>query len=76
MSYSPIGALLIFIAITILVFAFFRPVKGWFWLLKNNWSSNEKTIMEDILKQLYRMENYGGETDISALTNSLKIKDS
>jgi DtxR family Mn-dependent transcriptional regulator len=31
--------------------------------------------MEDILKQLYRLETYGADVDINALTNSLKIKD-
>ena len=76
MQYNPITALLIFVAIASLLFAAFRPVKGWYWLLKNNWQSNEKTVMEDILKQLYRLESYGAETDINALTNSLKIKDS
>ena len=76
MTYSPQIALLIFFGSSILLYAFFRPVKGWYWLLKNNWQSNEKTVMEDILKQLYRLESYGAEIDINALTNSLKIKDS
>ncbi len=75
-SYNPIVALLIFAGFVFLGFTFFRPVKGWYWLIKNNWISNEKTIMEDILKQLYRLESYGTETDIITLTNSLKIKDS
>lgn len=75
-SYNPIVALFIFAGIVFLGFIFFRPVKGWYWLIKNNWISNEKTIMEDILKQLYRLESYGTETDIITLTNSLKIKDS
>ena len=74
-SYNPIVALLIFAGLVFLGFTFFRPVKGWYWLIKNNWISNEKTIMEDILKQLYRLESYGTETDIITLTNSLKIKD-
>lgn len=75
-SYNPLIALLIFAAFGFLGFVFFRPVKGWYWLIKNNWKSNEKTIMEDILKQLYRLESSGAETDIISLTNSLKIKDS
>lgn len=74
-SYNPLIALLIFAALVFLGFVFFRPVKGWYWLIKNNWRSNEKTIMEDILKQLYRLESSGAETDIISLTNSLKIKD-
>ena len=76
MTYNPITALLIFLGGVLLIFAFFRPVKGWYWLLKNNYQSNEKTVMEDILKQLFRLESYGAETDINALTNSLKVKDS
>ena len=52
MTYNPITALLIFLGGVLLIFAFFRPVKGWYWLLKNNYQSNEKTVMEDILKQL------------------------
>lgn len=74
-AYNPFIALVLFAAIVFLGFVFFRPVKGWFWLIKNNWKSNEKTIMEDILKQLYRLESSGAETDIISLTNSLKIKD-
>lgn len=75
MSYNPLIALIIFLAVVALMLAFFRPVKGWYWLVRNNWQSNEKTVMEDILKQLYRLESYGTEIDINALTNSLKIKD-
>lgn len=75
MQYNPLMSLIIFLGLGLLVFAFFRPVKGWYWLLKNNFQSNEKTVMEDILKQLYRLESYGADTDINALTNSLKIKD-
>lgn len=76
MQYNPLVALLIFIGLTSFIYVVFRPTKGWYWLLKNNWTSNEKTVMEDILKQLYRLESYGTESDINALTNSLKIKDS
>lgn len=76
MQYNPLVALLIFIGLTSLIYVVFRPTKGWYWLLKNNWTSNEKTVMEDILKQLYRLESYGSDSDINALTNSLKIKDS
>ena len=74
MTYNPVIALVIFSGIVILSFVLFRPVKGWYWVFKNNLNSNEKTIMEDILKQIYRLENNGSETDIIALTNSLQIK--
>lgn len=76
MTYNPLTALLLFTGGVVLIYILFRPVKGWYWLLRNNWQSNEKTVIEDILKQLYRLESYGSETDITALTNSLKFKDS
>ncbi len=74
-SYNPIYALLIFGLICLFAYLLFRPVYGWYWILKNNWKSNEKTIIEDILKQLYRMENSGLVADTNALTNALKMKD-
>ena len=75
MSYNPYITLFVFLGASLLLIALFRPVKGWYWLMRNNWRSNEKTNMEDILKQLYRLETYGADVDINALTNSLKIKD-
>lgn len=74
-SYSPINALIIFGLICLLGYLFFRPVAGWYWILKNHWKSNEKTIMEDILKQLYRMENSGLVADTNAITHALKMND-
>ena len=74
-SYDPTYALLIFGLICLLAYLLFRPVSGWYWILRNNWRSNEKTIIEDILKQLYRMENSGLVADTNALTNALKMKD-
>lgn len=73
--YNPIFALLTFCAICVLLYLLFRPTSGWFWILKNNWKSNEKTIIEDVLKQLYRMENSGLIADTNALTNALKMND-
>jgi len=52
--YNPLVALLSFLGISVLIYVIFRPVKGWYWLLKNNWQSTEKTVMEDILKQIYQ----------------------
>lgn len=69
--YSPINALLIFLIIAMVLYLLFRPVKGWFWIIKNNASHQEKTITEDILKQLYHYENSGREATIINLTNAL-----
>ena len=75
MSYNPLNALLAFLLIALLGYVLFRPYRGWFWLLQKNWKNEEKTIMEDVLKQLYRMENSGLVADSNALTNALKIND-
>jgi len=74
-TYNPAYALLLFLLISGLLFLIFRPVKGWFWLLKNNFSFNEKTAIEDVLKQLYHIEDSGKEVNINSLTGLLKFKD-
>ncbi|MBN4085051.1 FeoA domain-containing protein [Flavobacteriaceae bacterium AH-315-B10] len=74
-TYNPIYALLIFLAISFFGYLLFRPRKGWFWLIKNNLKTNEKIVIEDILKQLYHSENSGNEVNISGLTNALKFRD-
>tara|TARA_R110002167_G_scaffold26182_18_gene90300 strand:+ start:651 stop:1685 length:1035 start_codon:yes stop_codon:yes gene_type:complete len=56
-TYDPINALLIFAAILIVAFLLFRPNKGWFWLIRKSSGSQDKILVEDILKQLYHNEN-------------------
>lgn len=75
-TYNPTYALLIFFAVTFLVYLLFRPRKGWFWLIKNNLKSNEKIVIEDVLKQLYHGENSGNEVNVNSLTRALKFNDS
>lgn len=70
-SYNPITALIVFFLVTTLLFLLFRPTKGWFWLLKRNFISNEKIIIEDILKQLYHFENSGNKVDMKTLVHVL-----
>ena len=53
MTYNPIIALLIFLGGGLLIFAFFRPVKGWYWLLKNNYQSNEIHVEQKVMKVHY-----------------------
>jgi len=72
-TYNPIVALLIFLSISLLAFLFFRPGKGWFWVISNNLRINEKVVIEDILKQLYHNENSGKEQNVNSLTASLKF---
>jgi len=73
-NYNPVSALIVFFGITILLFLLFRPTKGWFWLLQKNFKSDEKVIIEDILKQLYHFENSGNKVDTKTLVQSLKFK--
>ncbi len=72
-SYDPIIALLIFLAVSAILYLLFRPAMGWYWIVKNNYSNSEKTIIEDILKQMYHSENSGNAATISYLTNTLKF---
>jgi DtxR family transcriptional regulator, Mn-dependent transcriptional regulator len=74
-TYDPIIALLIFLSISAAIYLMFRPGKGWFWVVKNNLGFDEKTVTEDILKQLYHFENSGKEANIKSLTGVLKFKD-
>ncbi len=76
MNYSPTYALLIFLGLSIVTYLVFRPKKGWFWVIKNNLKSNEKIVIEDVLKQLYHTENSGKEINVVTLTNALKFRNS
>jgi DtxR family Mn-dependent transcriptional regulator len=73
-TYNPLNALLIFIAIILLAYLLFRPTKGWFWIIKNNYIFNEKIIIEDILKLLFHSEDDGNTLTISEIPSQLKFK--
>ena len=75
-NYNPIWALAIFFFAVIVLFIFFQPVKGWFWILKKYFKNNEKTIIEDILKQLYHFENSGNKVNMKTLVQVLEYKNS
>lgn len=75
-NYNPITALILFFVIVGFLFVLFRPVKGWFWIIKKNFKSNEKTIIEDILKQLYHFENSGNRVDMKTLVQVLDFNNS
>ncbi|MFH4969140.1 metal-dependent transcriptional regulator [Gaetbulibacter sp. M240] len=70
-NYNPLTALLLFFAIVVVLFVLFRPVHGWFWVLKKNFKNNEKIIIEDILKQLYHFENSGNKVDMKTLVQMI-----
>ena len=73
---DPLNNLLIFIAFLGIIYFVFRPVKGWFWVFKSNLRVNEKTVIEDVLKELYHYENSGKEITVNGLTRALKFNDS
>jgi len=72
-TYNPGHALILFGAISVLFFLVFRPVKGWFWLIRNTYKQSEKTIIEDVLKQVYHSENSGNDLNIKNLSGMLEF---
>ncbi|MBD0823458.1 metal-dependent transcriptional regulator [Aestuariibaculum marinum] len=72
-TYNPISALLVFFVAGGLLYFLFRPAKGWYWVLKNQFISNEKTIIEDVLKQLYHFENSNNKVDMKTLVHMLSF---
>lgn len=73
---NPLYNLFLFAILSVLTYFFFRPTKGWFWILKNSIKTNQKVVTEDILKQLYSSENSGKSLTINELTMSLKYNNS
>jgi len=73
-SYNPVFALLVFLSISILLFLLFKPEKGLYWRIRTSLMQDEKTVIEDILKQLFHSENAGSKMDINGLTALLKFK--
>ena len=73
MNYNPTYALIVFFIIMLVAYILFRPTKGWYWIIKNNFKSNEKVVIEDILKQLYHFENSGNKVDTKTLVQVLKF---
>lgn len=74
-TYNPLVALLAFLLLSLLVYLLFRPGKGWYWVIQKSGKSDEKVLIEDILKYLYHAENEDKSVDIRLLTSSLKESD-
>lgn len=72
-AYNPSQALIIFFVAACILYVLFRPTKGWFWIIRNNFKSNEKIVIEDILKQLYHFENSGNRVDTKTLLHILNF---
>ncbi|MBP0905609.1 DtxR family transcriptional regulator [Mariniflexile gromovii] len=73
MNYNPTYALVLFFIIAGILYVVFRPTKGWFWIIKNNFRSNEKVVIEDVLKQLYHFESSGNKVDTKTLVQVLNF---
>lgn len=52
---SPSIAILLFVLISLAIYLFFRP-SGYYWIFLQGKKQGEKTIIEDVLKQLFHME--------------------
>ena len=74
-TYNPTIALAVFFALSILAYLLFRPNKGWFWLIRNNSVSNDKIVVEDVLKLLYHNENADKHLNINDIIRTLKYND-
>lgn len=74
-TYDPLLALLVFLGISLLGYLFFRPNKGWFWLINKGSQSTDKIIVEDILKRLYHNENAGKYLNSNDIVRTLKQND-
>ncbi|MBL4939989.1 MAG: metal-dependent transcriptional regulator [Lutibacter sp.] len=68
---NPITALLIFLVICILTYLIYYPKKGWYWKIRERFKTDNKTLIEDILKKLYHAENTETNLQINDITDSL-----
>ncbi len=75
MKTSPIIALTVFFAFVGLLYFIFRPQTGWYWLFKKGQKTNDKIIIEDILKQLFHAEEERFEMGLNALLGAQKIQE-
>lgn len=74
-TYNPTIALAVFFTLSILAYLLFRPNKGWFWLIRSNSVSNDKIVVEDVLKLLYHNENADKHLNINDIIRTLKYND-
>ena len=68
---SPIVSLIVFFGLAILLYYVFRPTKGIYYLLKKNYRSTTKMIIEDILKLLYHNQISNKKLTTNDLTDKL-----
>ena len=74
-NYHPVTSLILFFAVCIILYLFYRKDKGWYWVITNNRKLKRKTVQEDILKQIFHAGNSGNNMTISGLSGILKRSD-
>ncbi|HHB79010.1 MAG TPA: DNA-binding protein [Saprospiraceae bacterium] len=74
-TYHPAWTLTFFVGTVVLLFLIFRPVTGWFWLLKKGKKVDSKVITEDILKQLFYAEEEQSEMRLNTMIGSLNLRE-
>ncbi|WKD85580.1 Iron-dependent repressor IdeR [Polaribacter huanghezhanensis] len=75
-SIDPKVLLLVFFGTIVLLYYFFRPTKGIYFLLKKSYKSNSKTVVEDILKLLYHNQISNKNLTTHDLTDKLNYNNS
>ncbi len=61
--------------IALFVYLFFRPQKGWRYILQHNAINRERIILEDILKHLYHTKKGEGILDIKNLVKQIPFQE-
>ncbi len=72
---NPVLALALFFIVLLVVFLLFRPEKGFYWKFTEKLESSEKTLLEDVLKQLYHMEHEGNTGSLQSLKGTIDISE-
>jgi DtxR family Mn-dependent transcriptional regulator len=69
---NPITLLIIFTGIVALLLLLFYPKKGIYWLVLRSVASDNKTLIEDILKKIYHAEDSATTLTIENIIDSVK----
>ena len=75
-NYNPTIALFIFLLTAAVLYLFFRPGNGLYYLLRESQKSNKKAAIEDILKLLYHNQTANNRLTANDLVKHLKYGNS
>jgi len=73
MSYDPLNALMIFIAVIIIFLIIIWPEWGLWYRLIKSLKNNKRIMMEDALKEIYESERNEQESTVKSLAGSLAV---